>query len=196
MENNKGFTLVELVVAMAIMALVAVGISELMVTGARMFNVIDKDVKVQYESQLAMAQVEDYIIDCNGGIAWENGVLWVINVEKKADAAANEEAVVTAHTFRQDGDILKYGEITGTVTTVATFVPADSDEIMASYMTNFTVDMEDDIENNQQMSQIDIGMELDYKGSLYDGEQTFALRNKPYYHASVSELLNTLNSMK
>ncbi len=190
--NNKGFSLVELIVAIAIMALLAITVSEMMVSGARMYNYVDKDVKVQYEGQLAMSQVESYIIDCNGGVAWDEteGILWVVNVN------AEDSSKKSIHTFRVDEGILKYGEIIdGEVDAITTFIGEikTKDHIAADYLTEFTVD-KGDVGINEQIEQLGVGLALDYKGSLFEGEQIFAFRNKIYYHSDINELLETLNS--
>ncbi len=194
--NNRGISLVELIVAMAVMALVAICVSELMVSGARMYNYIDKDVKVQYESQLATEQVESYVIDCNGGIAWDDseGILWLINVIPDD----TREVKYAIHSFRLDGEILKYGEILNEsdMDTLERFIKdvKENDDIMANYMTDFTVDI-GDVALNEMLPQIGIGMDFDYQGAVYEGEQIFAMRNKIYYHSEVEILLDTVRDM-
>ncbi len=202
--NNRGISLVELIVAMAVMALVAICVSELMVSGARMYNYIDKDVKVQYESQLATEQVESYVIDCNGGIAWDDaeGILWLINVSPDGNHSVSSSDAsgvkYTIHSFRLDGEILKYAEILNESDrdTLDTFIKdvKENDDIMANYITDFSVDVWD-VAPNERLSQIGISMDFDYQGAVYEGELIFAMRNKVYYHSEVEILLDTVRDM-
>lgn len=68
MEKNKGFTLVELLVAMAIFSMVIAAVTSVMVTGSQNFVKGNEDTQIQKEAQLAVNQIEDMIIDTNGGL--------------------------------------------------------------------------------------------------------------------------------
>ena len=70
-KNNRGFTLVELIVSTAILGIIAVAASAFMVTGTRTYSSLNYTVRLQYEAQLAMAQLQEYTIDCTDGIAWD-----------------------------------------------------------------------------------------------------------------------------
>ncbi len=68
-NNNKGFTLTELVAAVAILGLVTVVIGVIVKTSADTYGFISRDINLQYESQLTMSQMQEYAIDCNGFVA-------------------------------------------------------------------------------------------------------------------------------
>lgn len=61
--NNKGFSLVELLVAMAIASVVAGSIGYLLVTSLRMYNNEVTDVSLQQELQMTLNQVMDYAME-------------------------------------------------------------------------------------------------------------------------------------
>lgn len=67
-KNNKGFSLVELIISFAILALLALGVFGIMSASSRLFTFVDKDVNVQYKSQTAMAQFQQYFMGCSKGI--------------------------------------------------------------------------------------------------------------------------------
>ena len=70
MKNNKGFTLVELLVATAIIAIVITAITGFMVVGSRTFASTSAEVNLQHESQLAFNQLQDLIIDTALGVEY------------------------------------------------------------------------------------------------------------------------------
>ena len=68
MKEQKGFTLIEVLVSIAILSIVLAGVGALMVTGSRSFAKGSADADIQKEAQLVVNQVEDLIIDTNGGV--------------------------------------------------------------------------------------------------------------------------------
>ncbi len=69
MRNNKGITLVEVLVTVAILSIVIVTASTFMTTSSRSFARESADSDVQSEAELAVNQIEDLIIDVNGGVS-------------------------------------------------------------------------------------------------------------------------------
>lgn len=67
-DNNRGLTLVELLVTIAILGIVLVIATSFMVTGSRSFTSGNADTTVQKEAELAVNQMEDMVIDVNGGV--------------------------------------------------------------------------------------------------------------------------------
>ncbi|MBQ6888615.1 MAG: prepilin-type N-terminal cleavage/methylation domain-containing protein [Lachnospiraceae bacterium] len=68
MKENRGLTLVELLVTIAILSIVLVIATSFMMTGSRSFAKGNADAQVQKEAELAVNQMEDMIIDVNGGV--------------------------------------------------------------------------------------------------------------------------------
>lgn len=66
--KNKGFTLVELMVSIAVLGIVMSIIGLIINTSANTYGGITTDINLQYESQTAMSQLQEYILDCNGAI--------------------------------------------------------------------------------------------------------------------------------
>ncbi|MCR5421981.1 MAG: prepilin-type N-terminal cleavage/methylation domain-containing protein [Lachnospiraceae bacterium] len=67
-RNNKGFSLVELLIAVAIAAIVGASVFGFMTVGAKTFGVTSTDVNIQNEAQLAFNQIQDLVIDTVIGI--------------------------------------------------------------------------------------------------------------------------------
>lgn len=62
-KDNRGFTIVELLIAVAILAIVVVAVSGFIVVGSRSYASANSDISVQQEAQLAMNQMSDVLID-------------------------------------------------------------------------------------------------------------------------------------
>lgn len=63
--GNKGYTLFELMVSVAIFALVMVGIISIMRTSSVFYLGGQNEIRLQEEAQIAMNQIEDLLIDTN-----------------------------------------------------------------------------------------------------------------------------------
>ena len=68
MRENKGMSLVEVLITVAILAIVIVTAGAFMTTSSRSFAKGSADSDVQDEAELAVNQIEDLIIDVNGGV--------------------------------------------------------------------------------------------------------------------------------
>ncbi len=175
-NENKGFTLVELLISVAIMAIIGVIVTGIMTTSMRTYSSVNDGIGLQYRSQLVMAQLQEYVTDCNGGISWDGSTLSVVYL--------NDDNTKTLHaiTLNAENQLL-YGTATS-ATPSAT--PTD---VMAEDVTVFTVTPS---ESDGVITSILIATTLVNDSDSYEAEQTFALRNKPKYATSLSAVLAAL----
>ena len=66
--DNRGLTLVELLIAIAITSVAAVAIFGFIVIGARSFSSTSSDISVQHEAQLVFNQLQDLLVDTAIGV--------------------------------------------------------------------------------------------------------------------------------
>ncbi len=155
--NNKGFTLIELIVGIAIMSVIAIAVMSLMTNGAKTFSSINYYVNLQYESQLAMAQVGEYLIDTQENIGIVEDKLTIDN---------------GLHGFYLDEttNILYYTDDTG-----------EEPSIVAKYVTGFTVDFDSQItyDDYTAVKEITFTLNLERYGKKHEATQTVFLRNEP-----------------
>ena len=70
-KNQKGFTLVELIIAVAIVAIVSVTIVSFMIAGSRSYASSSTETNIQQEAQIAMNQISDLIIDTSKAVTYK-----------------------------------------------------------------------------------------------------------------------------
>lgn len=125
--ENKGYTLFELMVSIAIFALVMVGIISLMRSSSIFYRGGQNEVRLQEEAQIALNQVEDLLIDTNDRVVEVSGTNQArIYSVHKADGV---------YGLKQDGDRLLYKKVTsGSVS------DPDGWVLMAEGVDNFKID--------------------------------------------------------
>ena len=67
-KNNKGLSLVEMIIAVAIISIVIVTVTSFMVTGTKLFGRSHDEIRKQERAQLAVSTIENRIIDANKGV--------------------------------------------------------------------------------------------------------------------------------
>lgn len=150
MEKNKGFSLVELVISIGILGLILLSISTVLSYVSRTFVRGSADTNMQREIQMVVNQIENMIVDTNGGVDAEEdaeGTKKLILYNAADDGAGNTvytEEVIGWNTGNQEllysQNIVSYNaatddyEIKNTVYT---------DQLLAQHVTGFEVDISD-----------------------------------------------------
>lgn len=162
--NNRGMTLVEMIVAFAILGLVSASIFSMMLTGTKTYTKLTNTVKLQYDAQLATANIEKRILNCDEGFEWDGSSLILV-----------EDG--TAHVLNWNASTgeFKYG--TG---------PMSSDEaslnmyLLAEHVTAFRVDVQTTTEESVTVVQrVEYEVKLERNGQSYTRGKAVALRNLP-----------------
>lgn len=129
-KDNKGFSLVELLVAITISAIVAGGIGYLLTTSLRMYNKDTVDVSLQQELQITLNQIVDYAMESETIVADFDGnypdYLALGTFESVSGTGVLDKTKLNAQIIWQDGNKLYLKK-----TTVDDFClssnPADAD---------------------------------------------------------------------
>jgi prepilin-type N-terminal cleavage/methylation domain-containing protein len=175
-QGNQGFTLVELIISFAILAIMSGMIALIIQSSANTYMTISNDINLQYESQTALSQIENYVVDCNTAVA-TNGSKDVLYIFKKIDDG-NGNDVYEGYKFAVDTTTKKlklYAPLP-----VASFDAANlsnfsfnSSQTMSDYVISFTANLAPDTKSIE----IIIGYQLGSRS--YTGRQTIAFRNAP-----------------
>lgn len=151
MGENKGFTLIEIIVTIAILSIVLAGVTTIMVAGSKSFGKGNADAGMQSQAQLVVNQIEDMIIDTNGGVDYkEDGSDRELILYNAFDA---EDGIGTTYTKEVvkwiSGDAklvyslwnVTYNSTTGTYEPIE---PAIADNaLLAEDVSEFSVDLSD-----------------------------------------------------
>ena len=79
MKSNKGFSLVELIVSFAILAIAGTAIYGLMSAGTNHFTRTGTDVGLQYEQQVVVNRLRDTLIEASSALNYNNDPINDIN---------------------------------------------------------------------------------------------------------------------
>ena len=107
--DNRGLSLLELVIAIALLALVSTMLLGFMTTGSTMFRRISTDISLQMDAQIAMTQLREYVIDCNDTLRYNESARTLTVLNSDASGAAQEHIFVWDEadgTLRYNGDPL------------------------------------------------------------------------------------------
>jgi hypothetical protein len=172
-------SLLELIVTFALLGIVSLAVVGLLSTGANSFRRVSTEVSLQYEAQLTMSQLQEYLIDCNGGVCYVGNILYV--ADTGIDAGGH--AVWYIHCFRWDTAKEELYYWKGTVTydehsAAACTLPADDSSdwaLMSSYVDDFAAEPGTSPTSSTQFCHISLDMTL--AGRDYATEQTISMRN-------------------
>lgn len=181
-QNNKGFSLIELIVATAILGIVVIGAGGFMVSGANSFRSVFTNVSLQYTAQQAMNQMQDVILDCDTTIYAVSNVLYI------ADREADGSYTVYAYTvLNQELQLQKVYNVTDS-TDIAT-ISSSQQHRVASDTTDLWVSVEREPTTGVGLSAT-CTLSLTRQGKDYISTQTVALRNNPLVVSSLDELIS------
>lgn len=152
MKNNKGLSIVELIVAIAIMSLVGLVLSGFLLTGVQSFRNSSAEVNLQNEAQLILNQITERSIGSVGDISFLVGGTKTIK-EPTISTDADKELIFT--TILKDTDRSSTDEVSTrvdkivwdhsdkTVYLVTDATGSAKTEPMAKYVEKFSVDLPD-----------------------------------------------------
>ncbi len=190
-QDQKGLSLVELVVAIAILAIVATAIAGFMVTGSRSYASTSSEVNIQYESQLTTNQISDLLIDATEGISYEiDGSLYNKDSEGPASPSNKKLSIFTSVVNPTSGLSDYFADIvewklsdqklyysryhvtkTGNVYTLGTAVTTN--KLMSDYATGFSANLDQVSSNNI----FQLSMDFENAGKKYHTNNNITLRN-------------------
>lgn len=173
MRNNKGFSLIELIVALAILAVAGVSIFGFVINTSNSYSQTNKEVKMQYEQQLAMNQIRDMIVESDKGIYFDatSNTLALYGAVKEVGGSAVYP--VTVLRFVESENKLYFGRREFTNVSEISFVSVTDLQLLSENVTKFEVDLTGVVKDKVR---VDIGFAVGEK--VQTVSETIALRNR------------------
>lgn len=151
MRENKGMSLVELLITVAILAIVIVTAGAFMTTSSRSFAKGSADSDVQDEAELAVNQIEDLIIDVNGGVDMNDDAakteLVLYHAEDTNGTTVYKKRTVTLDKGSGDMQCSEWNMLYDSASDnyVEDGAAVYENQLLADNVTNFEVDLSDTI---------------------------------------------------
>lgn len=165
-KNNKGFSLMELIVSVAIFGVLSATVLGFVYSGSRSYSSIYTSLGLQSESQLALSQVSERLMDCNGSLSFEESADGAALYIHRTDSAGEKECQIFR--FRAEDGVLYYicaaeGEAPG--------AGEDGWEPVAAHMTGF--------DYSREQNAVTVSMSFERRGKTYEASEVVSLRNSP-----------------
>ena len=197
--GKKGFTLVEIIVSLAIMTIVAGAVGAFVIAGNNSYMRGNKELTLQEEAQLTANQMIDLIIDVEKGISFSNltdqkavdmdgNVAKDVNGLEVTNASVSELRLINndnsymirwqggAGADYADANRVYLYEVTNTKDGEGKLMVGDFDTakpaLMAEHVSSFSVDL-----SELDKRKVVLNMTFTYQDKSYDISETIKLRN-------------------
>ena len=186
MKDNRGLTLVELLITIAILSIVLITATAFMVTGSNTFAKGNADSKVQKEAELAVNQMEDMIIDVNGGLDKtedsDKAELILYNASDESGVTAYTKEVITWDKTQKQIVCSKWNVSydTASGSYVVDGTALYENQLLAEHVTDFKVDLTDKFEETAaDGSTVEIIKSVQITAACEDGSGKAAYATSP-----------------
>ncbi|MDD6208037.1 MAG: type II secretion system protein [Clostridiales bacterium] len=178
-KDQKGFTMIELLIAVAIMGIVASAIGVFLWFGCRQYVYTNKQIKVQMEAQTVMNQVSNLIMECNNveldpaSTADIPSSYICINKKDYLNADRSLASKADMHITSSKKITLDTSENKLYIQDMIT--PGAKKELLGEYITNFEVTKTKMTDDKYFVT---VSLDFDYSGMKYSLTKNLEIRNR------------------
>ena len=200
-KNQKGFTLVELIIAVAILAIVTAAVCGFIVVGSRSYASSNTDIMLQQDAQLALNQMSDVIIDTTDSISYGlgtsgSGEMQLVLKDSEFAGEATEKCLIVVNRkeddsnndnpsywfyWSKDDEVIYFNEVKAYSSSMSAdqieneFKNAGTDKaILAQHVTDFSIDISQFEANRVVM----ISMTFENGNRTYSTSNNVTVRNR------------------
>ena len=183
--NNHGFSLVEFLIAVAILGVVSLTIYSFMNTGARFYQRTSADADIQSEAQLAANTISDLIVDCEVNISYDDTITNVVSGSGESGTIPVNGRILEISNrnyqfliFHRDTNLfyLERRPSAGDPTQYEAY-NIDNAELLAQNITEFEVDLSRVSGKGKGKNIVTFTMTYEKGGRTYRGNYQVNLRN-------------------
>lgn len=191
MRDNRGVTLVELIVSIGIMMLVSLGVVSLISTGLGAYKSDAAETDLQYEAQLAVNQIKDLVISADETVGYEvqpasGSACFVRSDQEVSQSGLASPVVKKLYLYHHEPDA-------GDIPIVNVLIWREAEQklyyssyaeseagtgpeeyLMAEYVSGFSADLTKLLEQRK----LTFSLTFSLDGKSYDGSHTIVLRNQ------------------
>lgn len=205
--NNKGFSLVELIISVAILTIITSAILGFIVTSSKSYGNVSEDVSLQQEAQLSLNQISDLIVDSTSGLKYyynDNEALIILsdadisgdvtsktlaiyNVQKEIVSGVTVENKYIYNIIWRKADKKIYLR-KDSIDSSTGLVTQGNEVLMVEYVTDFNPSLTK-VESRKKVS---ISMTFTRNDKNYSASKNFALRNKTIVNGSITDIFDDI----
>lgn len=184
-RNNRGFTLVELLVAIAILSIIVGAVITFFMRTMSLYHSGNEESDLQNEAQMTMTQIENLVVNASQGVGLSptlpntqtsGNELYIYN--RYVNETTNNVSYQVTHIYTENNK-LKYCYMNYAIDTNTGSYALSQDRVnpqtLSNYIESFMVDVSELVSKNR------ISFSLDFKtkgGKKYQTDNTVLLRNK------------------
>lgn len=200
--NNKGFSLIELIITVAILTIITSAILGFIVTGTKSYGNVNEEVELQQEAQLSFNQLSDLIIDSTNGIKYyyNDNENKIILTDSDITETVTSKTLAIYNTVKEAGVEKKYiyniiwkkseNKLYLRKDTIAATgaVTKGTPELMAEYVNDFSPSLA----KAQNKKKVVIELSFIKNNKSYVSKKNFALRNKAVVNGTITDIFDNM----
>ncbi len=134
-KDNRGITLLELIITVAVLSVVLIMIFSMMSSGSNFFTKSRDSIATTYSLQQTLSQIKETVIDSDHCIIVENtstgtNKFTVVNMTSSIGAVGTVEKKFHFYAYRFEDGVIKYGELEVSNPTT----PPDEDDVPCDHI--------------------------------------------------------------
>jgi len=204
LKDNRGLTLVELIIAVTLLVVVSAILLGFVVTGTNLYKNVSAELDLQFQSQTVSALLREYLIDCNYAVCVEetdtdnDGVIDVTNLyvrNKNEVYETSTTAGSTSYTKTETYKLYKFSLVGNTLSLVDVVNEGGgSGEVISDNISVLTIQPVTVSATDDTLKSLHLVITLTKNNKSYTSEQTITFRNTPKYYTSYNSMMGIVTN--
>lgn len=208
--NNKGFSLIELIISVAILTIITSAILGFIITSTKSYGNVSEEVEIQQESQLSLNQIADLVVDSTNGIKYyyndDESKTILSDADISGDATSKTLAIYNIVRETESGVVVEKKYIYNiiwkkseskiylrkdSIDSSTGLVTKGDEALMVEYVTAFSPSLVK-VESKKKVS---ISMSFLRNNKTYNVSKNFALRNRAIVNGNLTDIYDDIQPL-